>query len=198
MADAQHTPLYDWHKEHGDMAEFGGWTLPMQYSSIREEHMAVRENAGIFDVSHMGRFRFTGKDAFPLLDKILPRNLLKLADGRCGYSYLLDENGGMMDDCVTIRINEEHAVFVCNAGPRTTDWDWMIKFITEEKQKNPDLDISYHDFTFESSMFALQGPKAIDIVQSMTNEEAPRGWGWFKPTIAGFEVLASRTGYTGE
>jgi len=60
------------------MAEFGGWTLPMQYSSIREEHMAVRENAGIFDVSHMGRFRFTGKDAFPMLDKILPRNLVLL------------------------------------------------------------------------------------------------------------------------
>ncbi len=103
--------------------------------------MAVREKAGIFDVSHMGRFRFTGKDAFPILNKILPRNLLKLADGRCVYSYLLDENGGMLDDCVTMRKSEDFAIFVCNAGPRVNDWNWMINFIDGEKQKNPKLDI---------------------------------------------------------
>ena len=198
MADAQHTPLYEWHKENGDMAEFGGWALPMQYSSIREEHMAVRENAGIFDVSHMGRFRFTGKDAFPMLDKILPRNLMKLADGRCGYSYLLDENGGMVDDCVTIRKTEDHAIFVCNAGPRVADWNHMIKFIDTEKQKNADLDIKYYDFTFDSAMFALQGPKAIKILETMTDIEIPRSWGYFETTLAGIEVFASRTGYTGE
>ncbi len=192
------TPIYEWHKAHGDMASFGGWELPMQFTSIREEHMAVRENAGIFDVSHMGRFRFTGKDAFPLLDKILPRNLMKLIDGRCGYSYLLDENGGMLDDCVTMRKTAEHAIFVCNAGPRINDWNHMINFIDGEKQKYPKLDIHYYDFTLDSAMFALQGPKAIDILKTMTDIEIPSSWGYFETQLAGMDVLASRTGYTGE
>ncbi|TET29734.1 MAG: glycine cleavage system aminomethyltransferase GcvT [Candidatus Heimdallarchaeota archaeon] len=192
------TPIYEWHKENGDMASFGGWELPMQFSSIREEHMAVRENAGIFDVSHMGRFRFTGKDAFPILNKILPRNLLKLADGRCGYSYLLDENGGMLDDCVTMRKSEDFAIFVCNAGPRVNDWNWMINFIDGEKQKNPKLDISYYDFTLDSAMFALQGPKGVNILETMTDIEIPRSWGYFETQLAGIDVMASRTGYTGE
>ncbi len=198
MSEDMKTPIYNWHKNHGDMASFGGWALPMQFSSIKEEHMAVRENAGLFDVSHMGRFRFTGKDAFPILDKILPRNLMKLADGRCGYSFLLDENGGMIDDCVTMRKKEDYAIFVCNAGPRVKDWNWMIKFIDSEKQKNSKLDINYYDFTLDSSMFALQGPKAIKIMESMTDVEIPRGWGYFETTLAGIEVFASRTGYTGE
>jgi len=192
------TPLFDWHAKHGDMASFGGWELPMQYSSIREEHMAVRENAGIFDVSHMGRFRFTGKDAFPLLDKILPRNVMKLADGRCGYSFLLDENGGMLDDCVTMRKSEEHAIFVCNAGPRIGDWNHMINFIDSEKQKNSNLDINYYDFTLDSAMFALQGPKAVNILETMTDIEIPRSWSYFETQLNGIDVIASRTGYTGE
>ncbi|MCG3253846.1 MAG: glycine cleavage system aminomethyltransferase GcvT [Candidatus Heimdallarchaeota archaeon] len=192
------TPIYEWHKENGDMASFGGWELPMQFTSIRKEHMAVRENAGIFDVSHMGRFRFTGKDAFPMLNKILPRNLMKLADGRCGYSYLLDENGGMIDDCVTMRKSEDYAIFVCNAGPRINDWNWMIKFIDGEKQKNPNLDISYYDFTLDSAMFALQGPKGVKILEIMTDIEIPRSWGYFETQLDGIDVMASRTGYTGE
>ncbi len=192
------TPIYDWHKEHGDMASFGGWSLPMQFSSIREEHMAVRDNAGIFDVSHMGRFRFTGKDVFPILNKILPRNLMKLADGRCGYSYLLDENGGMLDDCVTMRKREDYVIFVCNAGPRVNDWNHMIKFIDNEKQRKSDLDINYYDFTLDSAMFALQGSKAIKILESMTEDEIPRSWGYFETKLAGIDVKASRTGYTGE
>ncbi len=192
------TPIYDWHKEHGDMASFGGWSLPMQFSSIREEHLAVRNNAGIFDVSHMGRFRFTGKDAFPILNKILPRNLMKLADGRCGYSYLLDENGGMLDDCVTMRKSEDYAIFVCNAGPRVNDWNHMITFIDSEKQKKSDLDINYYDFTLDSAMFALQGPKAIKILESMTDDDIPRSWSYFETKLADIDVKASRTGYTGE
>ncbi|MHA1586410.1 MAG: glycine cleavage system aminomethyltransferase GcvT [Candidatus Heimdallarchaeota archaeon] len=192
------TPIYEWHKENGDMASFGGWELPMQFTSIRKEHMAVRENAGIFDVSHMGRFRFTGKDAFPMLNKILPRNLMKLADGRCGYSYLLDENGGMIDDCVTMRKSEDYAIFVCNAGPRINDWNWMIKFIDGEKQKNPNLEISYYDFTLDSAMFALQGPKGVKILETMTDIEIPRSWGYFETQLDGIDVMASRTGYTGE
>ncbi|MGC9781104.1 MAG: glycine cleavage system aminomethyltransferase GcvT [Candidatus Heimdallarchaeota archaeon] len=192
------TPIYDWHKEHGDMASFGGWSLPMQFSSIREEHMAVRDNAGIFDVSHMGRFRFTGKDVFPILNKILPRNLMKLADGRCGYSYLLDENGGMLDDCVTMRKREDYVIFVCNAGPRVNDWNHLIKFIDNEKQRKSDLDINYYDFTLDSAMFALQGPKAIKILESMTEDEIPRSWGYFETKLAEIDVKASRTGYTGE
>lgn len=192
------TPLYDWHAAHGDMASFGGWALPMQFSSIKEEHLAVRENAGLFDVSHMGRFRFTGKDVFPILDKILPRNLMKLADGRCGYSYLLDENGGMLDDCVTMRKAEDYAIFVCNAGPRVNVWNHMINFIDGEKQKNSNLDIQYYDFTLDSAMFALQGPKAVKILETMTDVEIPRSWGFFEATLAGIDVIASRTGYTGE
>lgn len=192
------TAIYEWHDEHGDVTSFAGWSLPMQFSSITEEHLAVRHNAGLFDVSHMGRFRFTGKDVFPVLNKILPRNLMKLADGRCGYSYLLNEEGGMIDDCVTIRLAEDEAIFVCNAGPRTKVWNWMTDFAKKEKEKNPDIDFSFEDVTLVSSMFALQGPKAIDIVQSMTDDEPPRGWGWFKTKLAGLDVLASRTGYTGE
>ncbi|NHJ84181.1 MAG: glycine cleavage system aminomethyltransferase GcvT [Asgard group archaeon] len=192
------TPLFEWHKEHGDMAAFGGWALPMQYSSIREEHIAVRENAGLFDVSHMGRFRFTGKDTFPILDKILPRNLMKLADGRCGYSYLLDEKGGMLDDCVTMRKTEDHAIFVCNAGPRIDDWNWMINFIDGEKQRNPNLDINYYDFTLDSAMIAFQGPKAVNVLETLVDVEIPRSWGFFEATIAGIDIIASRTGYTGE
>lgn len=198
MSDDLKTPIYDWHVKHGDMASFGGWSLPMQFSSIREEHMAVRENAGIFDVSHMGRFRFKGKDVFPILNKIFPRDLMKLTDGRCGYSYLLDENGGMLDDGVIIRKSEDFAIVVINAGPRISDWNWMVKFIDSEKQKNPDLDINYYDYTFDSAMFALQGPKAINIMETLTDVEIPRSWGYFETTIAGIEIIASRTGYTGE
>lgn len=197
MSDMK-TPLYEWHKKHGDMASFSGWALPMQFTSIRAEHMAVRENAGIFDVSHMGRFRFTGKDIFPILDKILPRNLMKLTDGRCGYSYLLDENGGMLDDCVTMRKREDYAIFVCNAGPRVNDWNWMVKFIDNEKQKHLDLDINYYDFTLDSAMFALQGPKAVKILETLTEDEIPRSWGYFETKIGDLDVIASRTGYTGE
>ena len=198
MTEDLKTPIYEWHKKHGDMASFGGWALPMQFSSIREEHMAVRENAGIFDVSHMGRFRFKGKDVFPILNKIFPRNLMKLVDGRCGYSYLLDENGGMLDDGVIIRKSEDFAIVVINAGPRISDWNWMVKFIDGEKQKNPDLDINYYDYTLDSAMFALQGPKAINIMENLTDIEIPRSWGYFEAEIAGIPIIASRTGYTGE
>jgi aminomethyltransferase len=193
-----HTPLYDWHKEHGDMASFGGWVLPMQFSSISEEHLAVRNDCGLFDVSHMGRFRFTGKDVFPILNKILPRNLKKLNVERCGYSFVLDETGGMIDDCVTMRKAEDKAIFVCNAGPRTKVWNHMVSFIDEQKQKHNDIEFNYYDFTLESSMFALQGPKAVNVMAEMTDDEIPRGWGFFETNLGGFDVLASRTGYTGE
>ncbi|MEA2071649.1 MAG: glycine cleavage system aminomethyltransferase GcvT [Asgard group archaeon] len=198
MTKDRHTPLYDWHKKHGSMASFGGWSLPMHFSTIKEEHLAVRNNAGIFDVSHMGRFRFTGKDTFPILNELLPRNLMKLADGRCGYSYLLNNEGGMIDDGVTMRKSSEHAIYVCNAGPRLKCWNWMVGYIDEQKQKRKDLDIAYYDFTLESSMFALQGPKAHDIMKEMTDVEIPRGWGFFEPELAGLPVIASGTGYTGE
>ena len=157
------TPLHDWHQTHqGRMVEFGGWSMPVQYQSIMEEHQAVRTAVGLFDVSHMGRFAFTGRQAWQFLDKVLTRRVLDLPPGRVRYSLVTNESGGILDDVLAYHVVGEQGqswpLLVVNAGNRAKLWAWFCALGAE----NPDIGI--RDNTLNTAMIAVQGPQAIDLV----------------------------------
>ena len=125
---AKKTPLHQWHHAQGAMmADFGGYEMPIRYknSSIVDEHMAVRDEVGMFDVSHMGRYWVTGKDAKEYLDTLVPRDIMKLSPGGAGYTFMLNHQGGFRDDVIISQLAEHEFMVVCNAGNREKIWDWM-------------------------------------------------------------------------
>ena len=116
--DLLKTPLHDWHQAHkGRLVEFGGWSMPVQYTSIVEEHTAVRQRVGLFDISHMGRLKFEGPDALAWLEKVTTNHVAKLAPGQIQYSLMVDEDGGMLDD-VLVYNRPDGLAMVCNASNR--------------------------------------------------------------------------------
>lgn len=157
------TPLYDWHQSHhGRMVEFGGWSMPVQYQSIMEEHQAVRTAVGLFDVSHMGRFAFTGPQAWSFLDRVLTRRVLDLPAGRVRYSLVTSTSGGILDDVLVYHVVGEQGnawpLLVVNASNRAKLWAWFCALGAE------DPTIGIRDNTLSTAMIAIQGPQAIELV----------------------------------
>lgn len=174
------------------MVPFAGFNMPVQYSGINDEHETVRTGVGVFDVSHMGEFILKGEKALDLIQKVSSNDASKLYDGKVQYGYLPNEDGGIVDDFLTYRIDEKTYFLVVNASNIEKDWNWISKFNTEG--------VEMKNISDQTSLFAVQGPKAAEALQSLTDVElAPMEYYTFvKGTFAGVDnVLISATGYTG-
>ncbi|PUV23055.1 MULTISPECIES: glycine cleavage system aminomethyltransferase GcvT [Sphingobacterium] len=174
------------------MVPFAGFNMPVQYTGINDEHETVRTGVGVFDVSHMGEFILKGEKALDLLQKISSNDVSKLYDGKVQYAYIPNETGGVVDDFLTYRIDDNTYFLVVNASNIEKDWNWISKYNTDG--------VEMKNISDQTSLFAVQGPKAADALQSLTDIElAPMEYYTFaKGTFAGVDnVLVSATGYTG-
>jgi aminomethyltransferase len=188
-----HTPLYDWHVAHSArMVEFGGWDMPVQYTSIVEEHQTVRTAAGIFDISHMGRLSFGGPDALDLIQYLTTNNAAMMKDMQVRYSLICNERGGVRDDVLVYRWPYGWAMVV-NASNR----DKIVGWINEHKGTR---NVQLMDQTAGTCMVAVQGPKAVALCQGMFAADASQlAYYYAMPTqYKGKGCVVSRTGYTGE
>jgi aminomethyltransferase len=192
------TPLYDRHVALGArMIPFAGWMMPVQYTGIINEHQQVRTAAGLFDLGHMGQVDVNGPDALSYLQLITTNNVADLAPGDAQYSMLPTPEGGVIDDIFIYRHHEGDGYFVCiNASNREKDVDWML----EQRAAHPELNVMVRDISDETGMIAIQGPKAVELVQRLTDTDlstTDRNE-WINATVAGISLMLARTGYTGE
>jgi aminomethyltransferase len=185
--------LQEFHEKNGHLTEFAGFSLPLWFKSITAESLAVRNAAGIFDVSHMGRAIIVGRDSQMLIDHITTNNVASLENGQGQYSLICNDKGGIMDDVLVFRLQDQEYMIVYNAGNRQKDYDWIIN-------NSRGLAVEVEDVSDKVAMFAVQGPEARELVQHLSSDDLlgiPRfGCSWTK--LAGFKALISRTGYTGE
>ena len=186
------TPLYDRHVAAGArLVPFAGWEMPVQYVGIREEHVAVRESVGVFDVSHMGEVETTGPDAEAFLQRVLSNDVSKIAEDGAQYSVLCREDGGVLDDLFTYR-RPDGFLTVTNASNHERDLAWM-------QRHAKDFDVTLRDRLHDYAMLAVQGPAARGLVESLTEGELPKRFRTVEQTVAGAPgVLVCGTGYTGE
>jgi aminomethyltransferase len=167
---------------------FGGWEMPQQYTSIRDEHRAVRTVAGLFDISHMGRFRIRGERGFEFLQGLLTNDLGRIGPGQAQYTLMCNEKGGILDDLVAYW-DEEGLMTVVNAANRERDLDWM--------REHAPKGVEVEDRTVDLALIALQGPKAQELLPAGGLSEIPY-FGITATQVAGIRALVARTGYTGE
>lgn len=189
------TPLYDCHiREEGKMVSFAGYTLPVQYKTgVITEHMAVREAVGIFDVSHMGELILRGKDAFENIQMLVTNDCSSMVDGQVKYSPMCNGQGGVIDDLLIYRINENEYLIVVNAANRQKDVEWI--------KGNLYGDVSLSDVSDDMALIAIQGPLSKDVLKKISNEDdLPGKYYTFvgNMDIAGIDCMVSKTGYTGE
>lgn len=188
------TPLYDWHVAHkGRMVPFAGWDMPVQYAGIIPEHTAVRTACGLFDVSHMGRLEFVGPDVLPLLEAVFTNSVAGMKDGQVRYGLVCREDGGILDDVLVYRGVEDDLSMVVNASNREKILGWL------DRQK-AGKDAGFNDRTFDTSLIAVQGPKAVELVSGLFADDVSGLKYYFARTTTyrGEVCAVSRTGYTGE
>jgi aminomethyltransferase len=188
------TPLYESHVRLGArMVDFVGWEMPVQYTGPIPEHMAVREAAGLFDVSHMGEIEVRGSGAFNLVQHVTTNDVSKLADNQVQYSVLANEGGGVIDDLLVYRINPDYYLLVVNASNTERDFDWI--------KSHADLStLELHNTSDAFALMALQGPRSERILQNLTDhmlDRIPYYWSQHVE-VDGVACRVSRTGYTGE
>ena len=193
----QTTPLHDVHEELGArMMAFGGFEMPVQYDSIIDEHLAVRNDAGLFDVSHMGEVLIQGNRALDFLQHLVTNDVEKLYDGRALYTVMCTPEGGIVDDGIVYRRADDEYLMVLNAANTDRDLAWM-------HDHNP-MDATLRDISTETALLALQGPKALDIAQPFLDDDLDdlSFYHFWERTDGAFldceSALLSRTGYTGE
>jgi aminomethyltransferase len=187
------TALYDRHVGAGaKMVEFAGWEMPVQYEGVREEHLAVREACGMFDVSHMGEIETSGPQAAALLQRLLSNDIEKIPLGGAQYSVLCREDGGVLDDLFTYRLDVDRYLTVTNASNHPGD---LARFLAQA-QGFPDARVS--DAIDDWAMLAVQGPRAREIVQAVSDRPLPERMKAGSITLGGVEALVCGTGYTGE
>lgn len=190
----KNTPFTEKHIALGaKMAEFAGYNMPISYSGINDEHAAVRKNAGVFDVSHMGEFILKGDKALDLIQRVTSNDASKLTKGKAQYSCLPNEQGGIVDDLIVYCI-EENSVYmlVVNASNIEKDWNWISRFNTEQ--------VEMHNISDKTCLLAIQGPSATKMLQPLTEMDIMnlKYYTFAKGVFAGVEnVLVSATGYTG-
>jgi aminomethyltransferase len=187
------TPLYDRHQAAGArLVPFAGWEMPVQYQGIKEEHVAVRTQAGVFDVSHMGEIETRGPGAQAFLQRLLSNDLEKLQVGGAQYSVLLREDGGILDDLFTYRLAEDRYLTVTNASNHDKDLAWW------RRQAEGADGVEVLDAHDDYAMLAVQGPDARALLERLTDDELPARFRTATIALAGVELLACGTGYTGE
>jgi aminomethyltransferase len=186
------TAFYEYHKKAGaKMVPFAGYIMPIQYRSITEEHLAVRENVGLFDISHMGEFEVSGQDALPFIQKMTVNDVSKLQPGDIQYSCMCYENGGIVDDLLVYRLADRY-MLVVNAANLEKDFDWLESHL----EGNVRLD----NISDATALLAIQGPRALKLTSELTDFDLDSlvYYSSASVAIAGHKVLLSRTGYTGE
>jgi aminomethyltransferase len=177
------------------MVPFAGFEMPVSYSSIKEEHLAVRSDVGLFDVSHMGEFVVKGKDATAMLEWICSNNISRMKNFQCQYNCMPNLEGGIVDDLIVYKWNENEYNLVVNASNIEKDWNWIQKQINEKG-----FEVQMQNLSDELSLIAVQGPKAAQLVQELTDTDcgAIAYYHFAHGTVAGVEdVIISNTGYTG-
>ena len=187
------TQLYEVHAKTAKMTTFAGFEMPLWYKGIAEEHLAVRNNVGVFDVSHMGRIIVTGEDAEHFLNYIVTNDVSTLTPNSALYTVMCNENGGIVDDTIVSRIAQDKFLIVPNAANREKDYKWLVKHAEG-------YDVKVEDVTEWSAMLAVQGPKAEKTLQELcpTDLSKIERFKCVSTELAGIEVFMSRTGYTGE
>lgn len=195
MSNAKKTPLFETHEKYGGkIVDYAGWALPVQYEGLIPEHEAVRSEAGLFDVSHMGEVEIKGKDALAYVQNLITNDASVLEDHQILYTLMCYPDGGVVDDLLVYKFSETHFFLVINAGNIEKDYQWML-----ENQGNYEVEIV--NVSDDIAEVALQGPKAEQILQKLTDTDLSK-IPFFHckrdVKIAGINCLISRTGYTGE
>ncbi len=195
LSELKKTPLYERHKELGaKMGEFAGWELPLWYSSIIEEHNAVRNVVGVFDVSHMGELFVQGKDAQKFVNYLITNNVERIPNSRIVYTPMCNENGGILDDFLAYKFNKEKIMLVVNASNTQKDYEWV-------KSQSSSFNVDVINKSDEYCQIAFQGPKSQDQLQKHLKDIDLDGIEYYSFEVLqleGEEVILSRTGYTGE
>src|SRR5215470_18956112 len=184
------TPLFDAHRALGaKMVPFGGWEMPVQYAGILAEHKAVREDVGVFDVSHMGEVVFRGPGARAAVQKLVTNDVAKLVDGKAMYTVMCYADGGIVDDCIVYRRGAEDLIIVVNASNIDKDFAWMSENTGAAENESDAW-----------GLLAVQGPHAVALVSRLAEKDlvVVPSFGLAYARIAGVEVMVARTGYTGE
>ena len=187
------TPLYDVHASLGaKIAPFGGWDMPIQYTSIVEEHLACRTKAALFDICHMGEFFVSGPNALKDLNHLFTCELSTLAIGRCRYGFLLNEKGGVKDDLITYHLGENRYMVVVNAATIEGDAEWISSHLSE--------DTKFENVSIRTAKLDLQGPASAEALQPIceANLQEMKYYTFVETKVLGEWAIVSRTGYTGE
>ncbi|MBG9444882.1 glycine cleavage system aminomethyltransferase GcvT [Cytobacillus firmus] len=194
MSQLKRTPLFEVYKDYGAKTiDFGGWDLPVQFSSIKEEHEAVRTKAGLFDVSHMGEIEVKGTDSLKYLQKMMTNDISKLKNSGAQYTAMCYENGGTVDDLLVYKIEDDHYLLVVNASNIEKDFNWL--------QDHAEGNVELKNLSEDMAQLAIQGPLAEKVLQKLAGTNLS-DIGFFKfqqdVDLKGKKALVSRTGYTGE
>ena len=191
--DLRKTHIYDYHVEHGNIVDFGGFAMPVWYDGIIAEHNAVRDAVGIFDTSHMGRSMAEGPDTERFLNRVITNDLSKLGLMGGLYSVMCTPEGGVVDDLILYKMRDDKYFIVYNAGTREKDFAWFT-----EHSEGFDVDLT--DLSDNMAMMAVQGPKAVETVNAVTDEDVTEvgRFNIAEVTLDGLPCFVTRTGYTGE
>jgi len=187
------THIYAYHEEHGNIVDFGGWAMPVWYEGIIAEHHAVRNGVGIFDTSHMGRAMAKGPDVEKFVNWVVTNDVSKLGRTQGLYTVMLRPNAGIVDDLITYKMGDEEFFIVYNAANRDKDFNWL-------KENSEGFDVELTDISDGIAMIAVQGPKAVETLQKITEEDLSgvERFSIAEITVSGLRCMAARTGYTGE
>ncbi|MGQ9550997.1 MAG: glycine cleavage system aminomethyltransferase GcvT [Candidatus Bathycorpusculaceae bacterium] len=193
MENIRRTQLYEAHKQTAKLTVFFGFEMPLWYKGIIPEHLAVRNNVGIFDISHMGRVVITGIDSEHFLNYIITNDVSRLTPNSALYSVMCTENGGIIDDFVTYRLAEEEFLIVFNASNREKDYNWLVK-------NSGAFRVKIEEISDDVAMLAVQGPKAEKTLQKISSEDLAKieRFKCGRSLLGDIDVFLSRTGYTGE
>jgi aminomethyltransferase len=187
------TPFHSIHRQLGaKMVPFGGYEMPVQYTSIIEEHRAVRNAVGVFDVSHMGEFAVKGKNAQAFLQLVTVNDVVKLVPGEAQYSAMCYDNAGIVDDLLVYKIRDDHFMVVVNASNTEKDFEWMGRHLMP--------DVEFRNESDSTALLAIQGPKSQTVLQKLTAADLKTipYYRFKEVSLAGVDMILSRTGYTGE
>ena len=193
------TPLYELALEQkARFVPFSGWSMPVQFVGLKQEHQAVRSGAGMFDISHMGKFAMQGKDLIPQLQKLVPSDLARLSKGQAQYTVLLNPQGGIIDDIIFYHqgetaTGETKGFLIVNAATKDKDREWIVSHLAGSE-------VEFEDWSSDRVLIALQGSAAVEILQPLVTDKITDlpAFSHLETTIDGNRALIARTGYTGE
>ncbi|MEM2104908.1 MAG: glycine cleavage system aminomethyltransferase GcvT [Candidatus Bathyarchaeia archaeon] len=193
MEEPRRTQLYEVHRQSAKLTVFAGFEMPLWYKGVIQEHLAVRNSVGLFDISHMGRIIIQGSDSERFLNYVITNDVSKLSPNSAQYSVMCNEEGGIIDDFVVYRLESEKFMFVANAANREKDYNWLVK-----NSKNFNVKIT--EISDKVAMLSVQGPNSEKALQKLSAEELSKieRFKGASTRLAGIEVFISRTGYTGE